>query len=87
MQELDEVQGCTITLLARANVNGAMAPLCAANLDADDLICGHPCTTRWAGVPGPTFGELHRVPQILLEDVRPVFVTLGTPFSYSPGWK
>ena len=83
MQELDEVQGCTITLLARANVTSAMTPLCAANLDAGDLICGHPCTTRWTGVLGPTFGELHRVSQNFLEGMRPIFAT----FDYPPEWK
>ena len=59
-----------------------MALSCAAVLDDGDHGIGHPCTTRWAGVSGPTFGELHRVPQIFLEDVRPVFVTFGASFNY-----
>ena len=52
-------------------------------LDDGEHGIGHPCTTRWAGVSGPTFGELLRVPQILLEDVRPVFVTFGHPLIIS----
>ena len=80
IQEVDGVQRRTIDLLDRADSHVAMAPSCATKHDHGDHVFEHPCTTRWAGVSIPTFGEFSRAPWSFPKQVRCIFVLPRHPY-------